>query len=159
MKINKQFVQEVAGGKYGHDDSHGEMKEAARFILEEKLVSRFASYCFRIYGREMPDNVMDIYDAFVDFPMHGAQIDIDVQDEKYRYHTQIFGIRPEYTLEELWRLYSECNNEWLKNQLASMRFKIKGEPGLYEMNLSAMHSIFDHGRAPQRYVVKACRVA
>ena len=41
MKINKQFVQEVANGKYNDYDSHGEMQRAAQRILDEKVVSIF----------------------------------------------------------------------------------------------------------------------
>ena len=67
MKINKQFVQEVANGKYKDYDSHGEMQRAAQRILDEKVVSNFQKFCFSVYGKDMPDNVMDIFDAFVDF--------------------------------------------------------------------------------------------
>lgn len=67
MKVNKKFVEEVANGKYDYYDTHGEMKCAAQRILREKVVSKFSTYCFRTFGGEIPDNVMDIFDAFVDF--------------------------------------------------------------------------------------------
>ena len=57
MKINKRLVQEVANGKYDSYDTHGEMKRAAQRILEEKVVSKFSAFCFRIFGGELPDNV------------------------------------------------------------------------------------------------------
>ena len=159
MKANKQFVQEVANGKYSDYDIHGEMQKSARMILENKVVSKFSTFCFRMFGGDIPDNIGDVYDAFVDFAIHGARIDIDVSDGIYRFHTQIFGATAEETLGKLWEMYSCCEDQWIMNQLENMKFKIKGEPGLYEMNQSALHSVYDHGRAPQRYAVKACRVA
>lgn len=126
MKINKQFVQEVANGKYDSYDTHGEMKRAAQRILEEKVVSKFSTFCFRVFGGEVPDNVMDLYDAFVDFEIHGAEIRMDVPDSLRRIGAhQIFGMTPYESLEELWHL--ACEHEAFYKHMCDHEFKIAGK--------------------------------
>ena len=103
MKVNKQLVQEVANGKYDSYDTHGEMKRAAQRILEEKVVSKFSTFCFRMFGGELPDNVMDMFDAFVDFSFHGAEIKIEVPENICPTGIlQVPGMTLEESLEEFW---------------------------------------------------------
>ena len=103
MKINKLFVQEVANGKYREYDSHGEMQRAAQRILDEKVVSKFRVFCFRAYGKCMPDNVFDIYDAFVDFASHGAEIKVKVPTSIHPTgYWQVFGMTAKDSLYQLY---------------------------------------------------------
>ena len=120
MKINKQFVQEVANGKYSDYDSHGEMQRAAQRILDEKVVSKFQKFCFSVYGKEMPDNVMDIYDAFVDFAIHGAEIRLEIPKEAYSPSiVQICGMTLEQSMTRFhhWIMnnYSTFGDEVMEN--------------------------------------------
>ena len=135
MKVNKQLVQEVANGKHDSYDTHGEMKRAAQRILEEKVVSKFSTFCFRMFGGEFPDNVMDVFDAFVDFSLHGAEIKIEVPENIYPTGMlQVPGMTLEESLEEFW--YTVCSNDSLYDFMCNREFKIAGEKVLLSSELA-----------------------
>lgn len=158
MKINKQLVKEVANGKYDAYDTHGEMKRAAQRILEEKVVSKFSTFCFRMFGGELPDNVMDVFDAFVDFETHGAEIRLEVPDSLRCIGAhQIFGMTPFESLEELWRL--ACGHELFYGFMCDRKFKIAGEKGAFHFNPCALRCYFDKGRLDKRELLDMCRAA
>lgn len=159
MKVNKKFVQEVADGKYRDYDTHGEMQRAAQCILDEKLVSKFSSFCFRIYGKELPDNVGDIFDAFVDFSIHGAEIKFEVPQELYPVRlVQVFGYKAESSLKSLYRAWCECSNRKLQDFILQVKFRIKGEKGMFQLNPCALHHVFDNGFYPESKALEWCRV-
>ena len=158
MKINKQLVQEVANGKYDPYDTHGEMKRAAQRILEEKVVSKFSTFCFRMFGGNSPDNVMDVFDAFVDFETHGAEIRLEVPDTLRCIGAhQIFGMTPHESLEELWHL--ACEHEAFYDFMCDRKFKIAGEKGAFHFNPCALRCYFDKGRLDKRELLDMCRAA
>ena len=157
MKINKQFVQEVANGKYSDYDTHGEMKRFAQRILDEKIVSKFQKFCFRVYGKEMPDNVTDIYDAFVDFNLYGAEIKFKVSPSVHpSAEWQSFGMTAKDSLKRLWR--DACKKYELWDFIKDKHFKIKGEKGMFMFNSCALHHVFDNGYYPEEKAVELCRV-
>ena len=158
MKINKQFVQEVANGKYKDYDSHGEMQRAARRILDEKVVSKFQAFCFRVYGKEMPDDVMDIFDAFVDFAIHGAGIKVKVPTCIHPTgHWQVFGMTAKDSLKQLYDDVFEI--EGLLDAVCRETFKINGEKGLFHLHLAACRHAFIKGHMSEKEAVEYCRVA
>lgn len=158
MKANKQLVQEVANGKYDSYDTHGEMKRAAQRILEEKIVSKFSTFCFRMFGGELPDNVMDVFDAFVDFAIHGAEIKLKVPDSLRCIGShQIFGMTPVESLEELWRL--ACEHKVFYDFMCDRKFKIAGEKGAFQFNPCVLRCYFDKGRLNKKKMLQLCRVA
>lgn len=158
MKINKQFVQEVANGKYDDYDTHGEMKRAAQRILEEKVVSKFSTFCFRVFGGEVPDNEMDLFDAFVDFAIHGAEITAEVPKEIHPTGMlQAFGMTLKESLEEFW--YKVCSDFSLYEFMCDREFKIAGEKGKFLFNPWALRYCFDKGRLNIQDVLGMCRVA
>ena len=158
MKINKLFVQEVAHGKYMEYDSHGEMQRAAQRILDEKVVSKFRMFCFRAYGKCMPDNVFDIYDAFVDFASHGAEIKVKVPTSIHPTgYWQVFGMTAK---DSLCQLYHDVHDvEGLLDAVCSETFKINGEKGMFHLHLAACRYAFIKGHMPDKDAVEACRVA
>lgn len=158
MKVNKQFVQEVANGKYSDYDTRGEMKRAAQCILEEKVVSKFSTFCFRMFGGELPDNVMDVFDAFVDFKIHGAEIRLEAPDSLRCIGAhQIFGMTPFESLEELWRL--ACEHEAFYEYMRDHEFKIAGEKGMFVFNPCALRHYFDKGGLDKKEFLEMCRAA
>lgn len=158
MRINKQFVEEVANGKYSDYDSHGEMQYVAERILEEKVVSKFSTFCFRMYGAEFPDNAMDAFDAFLDFNTLGAEIRLDVPDTLFHIGAhQIFGMTPYESLEKLWRL--ACEHEPFFDFVIEREFKIAGEKGKFMFNSYVLHHYFDHGDIDKYEFLDMCRVA
>ena len=158
MKVNKKFVEEVASGKYSDYDTHGEMQESARRILACKAVSKFSWFCRRMFGGELPDNVMDMYDAFVDFATNGADIRLDVPMEFVRkgFH-QFFGMTPRESLEELWT--TACCDDKFYDFMLSQNFRISGEKGLFLFNPWALHYYYDKGRLCFHEMLEFCRVA
>ena len=158
MKVNKQLVQEVANGKYDFYDTHGEMKRAAQRILEEKVVSKFSTFCFRMFGGELPDNVMDMFDAFVDFSFHGAEIKIEVPENIYPTGMlQVPGMTLEESLEEFW--YTVCSDYSLYDFMCDREFKIAGEAGKFVFNPWALRYYFDKRRLDKKDLLKMCRAA
>ena len=158
MKVNKQLVQEVANGKYDSYDTHGEMKRAAQRILEEKVVSKFSTFCFRMFGGELPDNVMDVFDAFVDFPIHGAEIKVEVPEDIYPTGMlQVFGMTLEESLEEFW--YTVCSDYPLYEFMCDREFKIAGEKGTFQFNPWALRYYFDKRRLDKKELLDMCRAA
>ena len=158
MKANKQFVQEVANGKYSDYDSHGEMQKSARMILENKVVSKFSTFCFRMFGGDIPDNLGDIYDAFVDFAIHGAEIKVKVPTVIHPTgYWQVFGMT---ACESLMQLYHDVYDvDGLLDAVCNETFKINGENGLFYLNLAACRWAFIKGHMPDKEAVEACRVA
>ena len=160
MKINKQFVQEVANGKYSDYDSHGEMKRFAQRILDEKIVSKFQTFCFRVYGKEMPDNVMDIYDAFVDFAIHGAEIRLETPKEAYQpVIVQISGMTLKQSLTRFHHWIMNNYDTFGDEVMSSIEFTVNGFKGNFKLNLSAHHYIFAKGRGDEKDFLEWCRVA
>lgn len=158
MKVNKKFVEEVANGKYSDYDTHGEMQESARRILENKVVSKFSTFCFQVFGGELMDNVMDIYDAFVDFAIHGAEINIKVPADVHPSGKwQVFGMTPEESLENLWS--DACRDERLFDSARRSNFKIRGEKGVFCFKPVVLHSVYDKGRYHPKKAVEFCRVS
>lgn len=158
MKINKKFVKEVANGKYDSYDTHGEMKRAAQRILEEKVVSKFSAFCFRIFGGELPDNVMDMFDAFVDFSFHGAEIKIEVPENICPTGMlQVPGMTLEESLEEFW--YTVCSNDSLYDFMCNREFKIAGEKGKFLFDPWTLHYYLDKRRLDKKDFLKMCHVA
>ena len=158
MKINKQFIQEVANGKYRDYDVHGEMQESARRILDEKIVSKFQTFCFRIYGKELPDNVVDVYDAFVDFALHGSQVlvwNTKENDKVYKFE----GMTEKESLckmnEWVWKVHDKIGYKWLED----CEFKLIGESGKYHLSLANFHYCFVKGRISEKQLLEYCRVA
>lgn len=159
MKINKQFVQEVANGKYSDYDSHGEMQRAAQRILDEKVVSRFQKFCFSVYGKDMPGNVMDIFDAFVDFSAHGAEIRLEIPKGYYPGLVQIFGMTLTESMEKLhcWLMDNWEAVEY--DVLERIEFTVKGIKGKFKINMAANHYVFVKGRGNEKDFLEWCRVA
>lgn len=156
MKINKQFILEVANGKYSDYDMHGEMQRIARRILEEKVVAKFQTFCFRTYGDL--DNVCDIYDAFTDFAGFGAEIKVTVPRSIHPAgYWQVFGMTAEESLENLYR--DSCGNDTLYDALCGASFKIRGEKGAFQFNSVACRHAFDKGHISGKQAVEYCRVA
>ena len=158
MKINKQFILEVANGKYSDYDTHGEMQLAAQRILDEKVVTKFKSFVFLTYGVDGPEDVYDIYDAFVDFLAHGAEIRVPVPTTIHPAGVwQVFGMTAKESLEEL---YSDaCCNDSLWDILMGASFKIRGEKGLFVLNTVAWYHAFDKGHISRKEAVEYCRVS
>ena len=158
MKINKQFVQEVANGKYCNYDIHGEMQRSAQRILENRVVSKFSTFCFRQFGADVPDNVMDLYDAFVDFAIHGAEIKVKVPTSIHPSGCwQVFGMTAS---ESLMKLYHDVYDvDGLLDAVCNETFKINGEKGLFYLHLAACRWAFIKGHMPDKEAVEACRVA
>ena len=160
MKINKQFVQEVANGKYKGYDSHGEMQRAAQRILDEKVVSKFQAFCFRVYGKEMPDNMMDVFDAFVDFAIHGAEIRLEIPNENGVIgNVQLFGMTLSQSLDRLHRWIMRNYEKIGYESMEQIRFKVNGVKGRFKINLSAHHYTFAKGRCTEFDFLEWCRVA
>lgn len=158
MKINKQFVQEVANGKYKDYDPHGEMQHAAQRILDEKVVSKFQKFCFFIYGKEMSDHVGDIFDAFVDFELHGSEIKVEVPEGIYPTGIlHISGMTMEESLEELW--YTVCSDFSLYEFMSNREFKVAGEKRVFKFDTYALHYYFDKRVMSKRQLIELCRVA
>lgn len=158
MKINKQFVQEVANGKYKEYDSHGEMQRAAQRILDEKVVSKFQAFCFSVYGKEMPGNVMDVYDAFVDFAIHGSEVSVwntKENDKVYKFN----GMTERESLRAMnawvWDVHKKKGYEWLED----CEFKIRGISGKYHLSLANFHYCFVKGRISEEKLLNYLRVA
>lgn len=158
MKINKKFVQEVANGKYCDYDTRGEMQRTAQRILDGKLTSKFAKFCFRIYGSEMPDNEMDVYDAFVEFAGYGAAVTVwntKEDDKVYKFG----GMTPEESLkrmnEWIWRNHDAKGYQWLED----CEYRMEGMPGKYHLHLTYFHYCFVKGRISEKDILKGCRAA
>ena len=159
MKINKQFVQEVANGKYSEYDSHGEMQRAAQRILDEKVVSKFQKFCFSVYGKEMPDNVMDIFDALVDFASHGAEVRLEIPEGYCPGLVQIFGMT---LTETMTKLHGWLMDNWEAVEydvLERIEFTVKGIKGRFKINMAANHYVFVKGRGNEKDFLEWCRVA
>ena len=159
MKINKQFVQEVANGKYKDYDSHGEMQRAAQRILDEKVVSKFQRFCFSVYGKDMPDNVMDIFDAFVDFASHGAEVRLEIPEGDYPSLVQIFGMT---LTESMAKLHDWLMDNWEAVEydvLERIEFTVKGIKGRFKIDMGANHYIFVEGCGDEKDFLEWCRVA
>lgn len=159
MKINKQFVQEVANGKYSDYDSHGEMQRAAQRILDEKVVSKFQKFCFSVYGKEMPDNVMDVFDAFVDFASHGAEVRLEIPEGYCPSLVQIFGMT---LTESMAKLHYWLMDNWAAVEcdvLERIEFTVKGIKGRFKINMAANHYVFVKGRGNEKDFLEWCRVA
>ena len=159
MKINKQFVQEVANGKYSDYDSHGEMQRAAQRILDEKVVSKFQKFCFSVYGKDVPDNVMDVYDAFVDFTAHGAEIRLEIPKGYFPSLVQIFGMT---LTESMAKLHDWLMDNWEAVEydvLERIEFTVKGIKGRFKINMAANHYVFVKGRGNEKDFLEWCRVA
>ena len=159
MKINKQFVQEVANGKYKDYDSHGEMQRAAQRILDEKVVSKFQKFCFSVYGKDMPDNVMDVYDAFVDFTAHGAEIRLEISEGYYPSLVQIFGMTLTESMEKLHHWLMDNWEAVEYDVLERIEFTVKGIKGRFKINMAANHYVFVKGRGNEKDFLEWCRVA
>ena len=158
MKVNKKFVEEVASGKYSDYDTHGEMQESARRIIENKVVSKFSTFCFQVFGGELPDNVMDIYDSFVDFAIHGAEIKVKVpKDIIPAGILQVFGMKPEESLERLWM--EVCCDFRLYEYFEDKEFRIRGEKGMFRFNPHVLHYVYDKGCGHPRKAEVFCRVS
>lgn len=159
MKINKQFVQEIANGKYKDYDSHGEMQRAAQRILDEKVVSKFQKFCFSVYGKEMPDNVMDIFDALVDFASHGAEVRLEIPEGYCPGLVQIFGMT---LTETMTKLHGWLMDNWEAVEydvLERIEFTVKGIKGRFKINMAANHYVFVKGRGNEKDFLEWCRVA
>ncbi len=158
MKINKQFVQEVANGRYRDYDMHGEMQRAAQRILDERVVGKFQTFCFRTYKGELSDEIGDLYDAFVDFTFYGAEIRVKVPCTVHPSGCwQVFGMTPEESLKNLF--YDVCSNDALLEAIDGIPFKIYGEKGQYRLDGIACHYAFSKGRISGKKAVELCRVA
>lgn len=158
MKINKQFVQEVANGKYDDYDTHGEMKRAAQRILEEKVVSKFSTFCFRMFGGELTDNVMDIFDAFVDFAIHGAEL--SVRCDKSVHPSGAYRVSGMTFKDSLKKLFKRTvADEGLFWNLCKKEFTIAGIKGRFVVDPTAFHYCFAKGRINEKEVLEMCRVA
>ena len=159
MKINKQFVQEVANGKYKDYDSHGEMQRAAQRILDEKAVSKFQKFCFFIYGKEMSDHVGDIFDAFVDFELHGAEVRLEIPEGYSPSLVQISGMTLTESMEKLHRwLIDNCEAVGIE-VLERIEFTVKGVRGRFKINMAANHYVFVKGCGVEKDFLEWCRVA
>ena len=157
MKANKQFVQEVANGKYSDYDSHGEMQRSARMILENKVVSKFSAFCFRMFGGDIPDNMGDIYDAFVDFAIHGSEVSVwntKENDNVYKFG----GMTERESLHAMnawvWCMHQKKGYEWLED----CEFKIRGVSGKYHLSLANFHYCFAKGRISEKQLLEYCKV-
>lgn len=159
MKINKQFVQEVANGKYKDYDSHGEMQRAAQRILDEKVVSKFQKFCFSVYGKDIPDNVMDVYDAFVDFTAHGAEIRLEIPEGYSPSLVQIFGMTLAESMEKLHHWLMDNLEAVEDDVLERIEFTVKGIKGRFKINMAANHYVFVKGRGNEKDFLEWCRVA
>lgn len=158
MKPNKQFIQEVANGKYNDQDSHGEMQRAAQRILEEKVCGKFSSFVFHAYGPDGLEHIGDIYDAFTDFLDFGAEIRVPVPTSIHPAGIwQAFGMTAEDSLKELY--YGACKNDALWDVLIDATFKIRGEKGQFQLNMAACRVAFDKGRMTTKELITYCRVA
>ena len=106
----------------------------------------------------MPDNVMDVFDAFVDFNIHGAEIRMELPDSLRCIGAhQIFGMTPFESLEELWRL--ACEHEAFYKYMCDHEFKIAGEKGDFVFNPWALRHYFDKGRLDKKELLEICRAA
>lgn len=157
MKVNKQFVQEVANGKYSDYDTRGEMKRAAQRILDNRLVTEFAKYSrFHLEGKSW--HVMDVYDAFVDFALHGTAVTVCHPDEKDRVY-RFNGMTVEECLEKMndwvWEIHQTKGNQWLE----SCDFQVEGKPEKYHLSLANFHYCFAKGRISEKQLLGFCRVA
>ena len=137
---------------------YGEMQESAQRILDEKIVSKFQTFCFRIYGKELPDHVGDVYDAFVDFALHGSQVlvwNIKDSDRVYKFE----GMTEKESICEMnkwvWKVYNKIGYEWLED----CEFKIRGASGKYHLSLANFHYCFAKGRISEKQLLEYCRVA
>ena len=159
MKINKQFVQEVANGKYSDYDSHGEMQRAAQRILDEKVVSKFQKFCFSVYGKEMSDHVGDIFDAFVDFELHGAEIRLEIPKGYFPSLVQVFGMTLAESMEKLhhW-LIDNCEAVGIE-VLERIEFTVKGIRGRFKIDMAANHYVFVKGCGNEKDFLEWCLVA
>lgn len=159
MKINKQFVREVANGKYKDYNSHGEMQRAAQRILDEKVVSIFQKFCFSVYGKDMPDNVMDVYDAFVDFTAHGAEVRLEIPKGYFPSLVQIFGMTLAESMEKLHHWLMDNLEAVEDDVLERIEFTVKGIKGRFKINMVANHYVFVKGRGNEKDFLEWCRVA
>ena len=159
MKVNKKFVEEVANGKYSDYDSHGEMQRAAQRILDEKAVSKFQKFCFSVYGKDMPDNVMDVYDAFVDFTVHGAEIRLKIPEGYSPSLVQIFGMTLTESMERLHHWLIDNCEAVEYDVLERIEFTVKGIKGRFKINMAANHYVFVKGRGNEKDFLEWCRVA
>lgn len=159
MKINKQFVQEVANGKYKDYDLHGEMQRAAQRILEEKVVSKFQKFCFFIYGKEMSDHVGDIFDAFVDFELHGAEVRLEIPEGYGPGLVQIFGMTLTESMEKLHYWLTTNWKVFEYGDLERIEFTVKGIRGRFKIDMAANHYIFVEGCGDEKDFLEWCRVA
>ena len=158
MKVNKQLVQEVANGKYDSYDTHGEMKRAAQRILEEKVVSKFSTFCFRMFGGELPDNVMDVFDAFVDFSLHGAEL--RVQCDKSIHPSGLWRVPGMTFKDSLKKLFVKTSqDEGLLWNLYRKEFSIEGVKGKFVFEPTAFHYCFAKGRINEKEMLEMCRAA
>ena len=155
MKINKQFVQEVANGKYSDYDTHGEMKRFAQRILDEKIVSKFQKFCFRVYGKEMPDNVMDIYDAFVDFAIHGAEIRLTNENNPTKVYV-FHGMTVKESLKNMFDWLSEEISKTGSTWWSMSRFAIAGDKRRFRMFYDLFHMCFAMGRMNEQRLLQLC---
>lgn len=158
MRPNKQFIQEVANGKYNDQDIHGELRKAAQRILDEKVCGKFQTFVFHTYGPDGLECFSDIYDAFVDFLGFGAEIRVPVPTSIHPAGIwQAFGMTAEESLKELY--YDACENGALWDALIGATFKIRGERGQFQLNTCACRHAFDKGRLTTKELITYCRVA
>ena len=158
MKTNKQFIQEVANGKYNDQDIHGELQRAAKRILDEKVCSKFQTFVFHTYGPDGLECFADIYDAFTDYLAFGAEIRVPVPTSIHPAGIwQVFGMTAAESLEKLY--YDACHNDALYDVAINASFKIHGEKGLFTLNTVACRHAFDKGRLTGMEAVNYCRVA
>lgn len=137
MKIKKNIIEKVANGE---TFMKGEPVENAKTILKPGIWSSFKRYAFFYEGDD--DNLNDIQDCILDFPIFAAEITVmDVSEEVYPGGKwKISGMLPKYSLENLfWEL---TDDDVVRELCEGKTFKIRGVKGKFKLSFSTLQQCF-----------------
>lgn len=147
MRIEKNIIEKVANGE---TFMTGEPVENAKTILKPEVWSSFKRYAFFYEGDD--DNLNDIQDCILDFPIHAAEITVmDIPKEVHPgERLKISGMLPKYSLE---KLFWELTDDDEKRELCEEKpFKIRGVKGKFKVLYTALQYCFGE----ERISVKEC---
>lgn len=137
MRIEKNTIEKVANGE---TFMTGEPVENAKTILKPEVWTSFKRYAFFYEGDD--DNLNDIQDCILDFPIHAAEITVmDIPKEVHpSERLKISGMLPKYSLE---KLFWELTDDDEKRDLCEGKtFKIRGVKGKFKLLFSALQQCF-----------------
>jgi hypothetical protein len=137
MRIEKNIIEKVANGE---TFMKGEPVENAKTILKPGIWSSFKRYAFLYDGDD--DNLNDIQDCILDFPIHAAEITVmDIPKEVHpSERLKISGMLPKYSLKNL---FGELTDDDEKRDLCEDKtFKIRGVKGKFKVSYTALQYCF-----------------